>query len=232
MATSRRRPMKRNMQHDSLRPGRSSGRRVAKLPPAPDDVNEGLHRPRARRAMMTDFRTASPTTSPSPRRSAWPTWPRPPRQGFKLVINNRPDGEEPGPADQRRDRGRGQGRRPGLCPHPGARRPDARAGRGSASAVVAERRRPGAGLLPLGHPLDRHLVARPGAVGRAQPRRAGRAWAPTPATTCRRCSAGPAAVRCATPRAAGAGSALAAGQRPAAPAMRQSIAARRPLQPF
>src|SRR5690606_18518982 len=59
-------------------------------------------------------------------------------------------------------------------PYPGARRPDGRTGRDHGQGARPGAR-PGAGLLPLGHALDRHLVAGPGAVGRPQPRRTDRA---------------------------------------------------------
>ena len=56
---------------------------------------------------------ASPTTSPPPRRSASPTWPRPRGQGFTAIICNRPDGEDPGQPTRRGDRTRPP-RRSGL----------------------------------------------------------------------------------------------------------------------
>src|SRR5207244_4569739 len=71
---------------------------VAKLPPAPDHVNEGpARRPRKKepKRAMTDFRHVTDDISVSPQiRPADVA--EAAKQGFKLIINNRPDGEEPG----------------------------------------------------------------------------------------------------------------------------------------
>ena len=66
---------------------------VAKLPPPPDDVNEGPITP-TRQSQMSDFRRVTDDFSTAPQISVADVA-EAARLGFRTTINNRPDGEDP-----------------------------------------------------------------------------------------------------------------------------------------
>ena len=70
-----------------------SGPPVAKVPPTPDDVNEGPTP--ASEYLMSDFRRVTDDFTTAPQISLADVA-EAARLGFKTVISNRPDGEEPG----------------------------------------------------------------------------------------------------------------------------------------
>jgi uncharacterized protein (TIGR01244 family) len=84
--------MKRNMRASDR--ALFAGPGVAKLPPAPDDVNERA-RTTPNEGYMTDFRRVTDQLSVAPQIRVEDVA-RAAQAGFRTIVNNRPDGEEPG----------------------------------------------------------------------------------------------------------------------------------------
>ena len=77
--------------------------------------------------------------------------------GVTMIVNNRPDGEDAGQPDERRDRGGGQGGRHRLSPRADRARARPVGHRGDARGDALGRRRQAVRLLPLGQSLGAGL---------------------------------------------------------------------------